>query len=162
MLTLLQNNLSRVFKGLLWDSSLDLWAGRQAKSRSSWLNCGNNWMISLTSYWIMRRSSLSPPSREFILIQIIDMWSTAESRKKVAVQTEPSSTLSRCQSSLARMTIFSYSFWMAASGALVRVFCCPPFPRVVWLDPLTPLRPSLALENYKSSAHGLFTTSFIY
>ena len=42
--------LGRAFKGLLWDSSLDLWAGRQAKSRSSWLNCGNHWMISLTSY----------------------------------------------------------------------------------------------------------------
>lgn len=34
---LLQNNLSRAFKGLLRDSSLDLWAGRQPKSRSSWL-----------------------------------------------------------------------------------------------------------------------------
>jgi hypothetical protein len=46
----LQNNLSRAFKALLWDSSLGLLAGRRRKSRSSWSNCGNNWMIGITSY----------------------------------------------------------------------------------------------------------------
>ena len=36
----------------------------------------------------MRQSSLSPLSGEFALIRIIDMWSAAESRKKVALQTD--------------------------------------------------------------------------
>lgn len=45
-------------------------------------------MIGHISYWIMRQSSLSPLSREFVLIRIIDMWSTAESREEVPVQTD--------------------------------------------------------------------------
>jgi hypothetical protein len=73
VLILLQNNLSRAFKGLLWDSSPDPWVGHQAKSRSSWCNYENNWMISLTSYWIMRQSLHSPINGEFVLIVIIDM-----------------------------------------------------------------------------------------
>ncbi|KAH6700629.1 hypothetical protein BKA61DRAFT_206887 [Leptodontidium sp. MPI-SDFR-AT-0119] len=37
--------LKQGVQGIVMGLCTRLWAGRQAKPRSSWLNCGNNWMI---------------------------------------------------------------------------------------------------------------------